>query len=102
MMIPPAEYDKPFVGKVEEFIVNDLDDLETACRQKMIGCARRWSASLCVIYLASDDLIRKHGLPGQTIETLRRHEIAHCNGWNHPPVPDLPKIDPWSLKVSKP
>jgi hypothetical protein len=102
-MVPPAEYDKPFVGKLEEFIVNDLDELASFCwGQKVLGCATRWSASLCVIYLASDELIRKRGLPDQSIETVRRHEIGHCNGWQHPPAPDLPKIDPWNLKVSKP
>jgi hypothetical protein len=104
-MLPPAEYDKPFVGNLKEFIINDLEKLASFCGgQKVLGCAHPIPLpenALCTIYLASDDLIRKRGLPNQTIETVRRHEIAHCNGWYHPPVPDLPKIDPWSLKVSK-
>jgi len=55
--LPPAEYDKPFAGKVEEFLVNDFEDLQRFCRKQnllVLGCATRWSASLCVIYLASD------------------------------------------------
>jgi hypothetical protein len=103
--LPPAEYDKPFAGKVEEFLVNDFEDLQRSCRKQnllVLGCATRWSASLCVIYLASDDLIRKYGWPNQIVDETRRHEIAHCNGWEHPPTPELPKIDPWNLKVNKP
>ena len=107
-VLPPPEYDKPFAGKLEEFIAKDQKELTSFCRglsESVIGCARHWPASesgppLFDIYLAPDELIRRRGL---TTEIVRRHEIAHCNGWNHPPVPDRsPKIDPWSLKVSKP
>jgi len=102
--LPPAEYDKPFAGKLEEFLVNDFEDLQRFCRRQDLlpfGCATRYSASLCVIYLASDDLIRKYGWPDRIIEETRRHEIAHCNGWKHPPTPGFPKIDPWDLKVQQ-
>jgi len=104
IMVPPAEYDKPFVGQLEEFIINDLEELTSFCEGKL-GCAKRLRMGaggpvlLCSIYLPGDELIRRYGW---TIESVRRHEIAHCNGWDHPPAPDLPKIDPWSLKVSKP
>jgi hypothetical protein len=108
--VPPPEYDKPFVGKLTEFIAKDEEEFESFCRGvSRFGCARHWPASesgpaLCDIYLAPDELIRRHWL---TTEIVRRHEIAHCNGWHHPAPPvlpkiDLPKIDPWSLKVSKP
>jgi hypothetical protein len=102
---PPAEYDKPFVGKVEELIAKDHEELKVFCRGlPVIGCAIRWPASeyspaVCLIYLAPDEVIRKYGF---TTELIRRHEIAHCNGWRHPPAPTPPKIDPWSLEVSKP
>jgi hypothetical protein len=104
--VPPAEFDKPFDGRLEEFVVNDLDELEKICRQaSVLGCVRHWPVSetgpaLCDLYRASDELIRRHG-HGLTTELVRRHEIAHCNGWHHP-APGPPKIDPWSLKVSKP
>jgi hypothetical protein len=99
---PPAEYDKPFIGKLEEVVAKDQDELIFFCgKHSKLGCA--WPSPFepsCIIYLASDELIRKSGY---TPEFVRRHEIAHCNGWNHPLVPDRsPKIDPWSLKVSKP
>src|SRR5262249_695645 len=102
IIVPPAEYDKPFVGgTLEEFII---EELISVCEGKL-GCAKRLQPAaggpvvLWSIYLPGDDLIRRHGL---TTEIVRRHEIAHCNSWDHPPSPDLPKIDPWNLKVSKP
>src|ERR1700756_3177101 len=43
---PPAEYDKPFVGKLEEFIAKDLEELESFCwGLSALGCARHWPAS---------------------------------------------------------
>jgi hypothetical protein len=104
VIAPPAEYDKPFVGKLEEFIINDRKELKDLCWGRL-GCAiRRLTTSEisglvydCRIYLPAEELIREYGW---TFEIIRRHEIAHCNGWVHPP--DLPNIDPWSLKVSKP
>jgi hypothetical protein len=104
IIVPPAEFDKPFVGQLEEFIINDLEELTNFC-EGLLGCAKRLQtvsggpALFCSIYLPADELIRRYGL---TIEIVRRHEIAHCNGWDHPPASDLPKIDPWSLKVGKP
>jgi hypothetical protein len=90
--LPPAEYDKPFVGELREFIAKDLDELAGICPEiGAIGCAAGQSdPPICVIWLAPDEIIRKFGL---TTEIVRRHEIGHCNGWRHP------KIDPWSLKV---
>jgi hypothetical protein len=106
VVTPPAEYDKPFVGKLEEFIAKDQEELASFCwGLSVLGCAKHWPASesgppLCDIYLAPDELIRKRGL---TTEIVRRHEMAHCNGWSHPDAPNPPQqIDPWSLKVSKP
>jgi hypothetical protein len=88
-VFPPAEYDKPFVGKLEEFIAKDQEELASFCsgRLSVLGCARHWPASengppLCNIYLAPDELIRTRGF---TTEIVRRHETAHCNGWQHPP-----------------
>jgi hypothetical protein len=94
--LPPLEYDKPFVGRLQEFIVKDRDELAGICPEiGAIGCAGGKPATesdppICVIWLAPDEIIRKFGL---TTEIVRRHEIGHCNGWRHS------KIDPWSLKV---
>jgi hypothetical protein len=82
-VLPPAEYDKPFVGKLEEFIAKDQEELASFCwGLSVLGCAKHWPASesgpaLCDIYLAPDELIRRRG---STTEIVRRHEIAHCNG----------------------
>jgi len=88
-VLPPPEYDKPFAGKLEEFIAKDQEELTSFCRglsASVVGCARHWPASesgppLCDIYLAPDELIRRRGL---TTEIVRRHEIAHCNGCDRP------------------
>jgi hypothetical protein len=30
-VVPPAEYDRPFVGKLEEFIAKDQEEMESFC-----------------------------------------------------------------------
>jgi hypothetical protein len=56
-VVPPAEYDKPFVGKLEEFIAKDQEEMESFCwGLSVVGCAKHWPASesgppLCDIIL---------------------------------------------------
>jgi hypothetical protein len=77
---PPAEYDKPFDGELREIIKNP-DEIEFLCMKSRLGCSRRQvGEALCLIYLAPDEVIRAYGW---TTELVRRHEIAHCNGWGH-------------------
>jgi hypothetical protein len=102
--LPPAEYDKPFPGKLQEFVAKDQEELAGFCPNlegPALGCAQLWrratesNPAYCNIYLAPEERIRKFGL---TTEIVRRHEIGHCNGWVHGPF-GLPSIDPWNLKV---
>jgi len=101
-VLPPPEYDKPFAGKLEEFIAKDQKELTSFCRglsESVIGCARHWPASesgppLCDIYLAPDELIRRRGLPPKLYAAMRSR-IAMVGIIRR-------FIDPWSLKVSKP
>src|SRR5262245_20705259 len=68
IIVPPAEYDKPFVGKLEEFIINDRKELKNFCGGRL-GCAIRRLASSeinglvfdCRIYLPAEELIRESG-----------------------------------------
>ena len=101
IIFPPPEFDRPFDGRLEEFIVKDHEELANFCGQQLaFGCAfPAFDRRSCLIYLLPDDFQRRYGI---TIEIARRHEIAHCNGWHHPHHPPLPGIDPWSLEVSKP
>jgi hypothetical protein len=83
---PPSRWDHAFVGDLVE---KDLPskEAEDLCFQlgngKAEACAgvgtyttgEKIGQRICIIVIASDDL---HG----TLERYRRHEIAHCNGWN--------------------
>ncbi len=83
--LPPPEYSKPWAGQVVETIAYDREDLDRLCAPQpqkggILGCAHR-SGSDCVISIAPLDVLKKRDI---MIEAVRRHEIAHCNGWHHP------------------
>jgi hypothetical protein len=83
---PPARWDHKFVG---DLIEKDLPakEAEDLClklgNRKAEACAgvgtytsgEKIGQRICIIVIATDD---RHG----TLEQYRRHEIAHCNGWN--------------------
>lgn len=83
---PPARWDHAFVG---DLIEKDLpsNEAKDLCLKlgngKAEACAgvgtyttgEKTGRRICIIVIASDDL---HG----TLAQYRRHEIAHCNGWN--------------------
>ncbi len=74
---PPARYDLPFVGPPVVESVLDAMEVDHLCRQggakavgQIIGCSFTLGR-YCFIILSEDSAV------------LRRHEIAHCNGWRH-------------------
>ena len=88
-VIPPAEFDRPYKGKLTIIREPDLEKLRKQCSPTAsplvgasIGCAHHDDTS-CTVYLASDDAIRARGF---TSAIVLRHEIGHCNGWpgGHP------------------
>jgi hypothetical protein len=91
LMLPPAQYDKPYDGDLTIKMVATLEELQSACRvtnAKMLACAIH-NAKSCVIYMVADEVMRQRGW---NTGLLLRHEIGHCNGWpgDHPdqrPVP---------------
>jgi hypothetical protein len=78
---PPAQYDHAYDGPVDERVTSvfEVRKLCTALGASARGVACSWiSDGVCHIVLPNDELT--------PVDTYRRHEIAHCNGWpaNHP------------------
>ena len=78
---PPAKYDHPYDGQVVERVMPE-DEVRSACMSMgldILTAACSWRInSTCYVFLPTD---------GQApVDTYRRHEIAHCNGWpaDHP------------------
>ena len=78
---PPAKYDHPYDGQVVERVMPE-DEVRSACMSMgldSLTAACSWRInSTCYVFLPTD---------GQApVDTYRRHEIAHCNGWpaDHP------------------
>src|SRR5579872_3649928 len=68
--LPPPKYDHPYNGSL---VVHTLSESEAVARCGEIACATPpWHGHPCVITLP-----RNH----PALALLRRHEIAHCNGW---------------------
>lgn len=70
----PPEFDHPYAGEVVEF----SDDVERDCGAGTAACmviAPNYPGDKCFI------VIPRRG--GRWRDYLRRHEVAHCNGWRH-------------------
>jgi hypothetical protein len=78
---PPAQYNHPYNGQVIERVVPEAE-VRTICMSMgadlLVRACSQHSNGTCYIVLPNDG--------GAPIETFRRHEIAHCNGWpaDHP------------------
>jgi len=100
-LVPPARYDHPYTGLLLEKIAEDPIDLAHRCwpqtGKNISGSAFVSgnsttgengsgfdSTRYCRIIIAPDYVLAQRQL---TREQVRRHEIAHCNGWagDHPP-----------------
>jgi hypothetical protein len=74
---PPQEYIRPYHGQVIERVL-PLAQARAACRTRGVASdACSWtSKGKCYIVIP-------RGGPVKSLASYRRHEIAHCNGWNH-------------------
>ena len=75
-LIPPPEYDYPYDGVVHVEVV-DRDNIQRECGgpPNIAGCA--WvDNDICYVIIAGKTL-------RASVEDILRHEIAHCNGWEH-------------------
>jgi hypothetical protein len=84
-LVPPKEFDRPFAAKVIVVTARDQNHVRELCpKAKFIAgfpalaCSYLTSAWDCKIVVAADDVIKAVGFPP---ELVKRHEIAHCNGW---------------------
>src|SRR5262249_49689383 len=87
LILPPAYYDHPFDGVVIENAITDMADMARVCAPNPLAavamaCASRYThpsgERRCYIYIAPDDYLNRYRV---TIDAVRRHEVAHCNGW---------------------
>src|SRR5215472_7608823 len=74
---PPAQYNHPYHGRVDERVIS-VAEARALCNSlnpsPPAGVACSWvSNGTCHIVLPND-----YQAP---VDTYRRHEIAHCNGW---------------------
>jgi hypothetical protein len=86
-MTPPAEFDHRHKGIVIITRTKDQAETRKLCAVPFpmplaIGCAKTVLAGTilvgCEIVISPDSVI---ALSGLTLEFVKRHEIAHCNGW---------------------
>jgi hypothetical protein len=78
LLAPPAQYDHPYSGQVIEQRLSQAE-LMRLCRGPAEGCATVING-VCYIALPASEK------DANVLAAMRRHELAHCNGWpgNHP------------------
>ena len=74
-LLPPAKYDRPYVGRLTLEITTDLPSRCPATTT--IACARREQFSCSIIMIPDETIIRR----GLDPLVVFRHEQGHCNGW---------------------
>jgi hypothetical protein len=74
---PPQQYIRPYHGPVIERVL-PLAQARALCRTRGVSAdACSWtSKGKCFVIIPRDG-------PVKSLAAYRRHEIAHCNGWNH-------------------
>jgi hypothetical protein len=78
LLAPPPQYDHPYSGQVIEQRLSQAE-LMRLCRGPAEGCASV-NNGVCHIALPASEK------DARVLAAMRRHELAHCNGWpaNHP------------------
>jgi hypothetical protein len=96
-LMPPPKYDKLYDGELEIRLFSNAADVQQACKNvsdvhsSETGCARfPDDHKRCWLYLAIEDLAKRQG---RNYAFLLRHELAHCNGWKHPPTMEGQKFN---------
>ena len=84
MLLPPAQYDHPPSMPVIERVL-PWNELQRVCRgvieREKFTTATGYGAWGCSVVKAGKCCVARIDVPG-----VRRHELAHCNGWprDHP------------------
>jgi hypothetical protein len=80
LLEPPKQFIHPFKGPVIERVVSSAD-VERLC-------GFRWSVGVSCSWVLKGacHIIRPKDGPITDAKAIRRHELAHCNGWpvSHP------------------
>jgi len=85
-LLPPLQYDKPYTGGMLVIRVGHTEEeMKILCPMEFKFGYPRLACSfhrpgVCVIIVASDEMIRKYGLDP---DVALRHEHGHCNGWGN-------------------
>lgn len=87
---PPSYWDHAFDGEVIEYKEVTKDQMAGICsnyKEKapyMLGCSFR-RADKCYVFVAEEKWLKANHT---SMGMVRRHEIAHCNGWpaDHPTI----------------
>lgn len=87
-LLPPAEFDHPYSGKLTVVRVTQ-DTLRQTCGEArgvkpgvpILGCALSYfNYTVCNVMIANDDVLNASTY---SYDFIFRHEIGHCNGWHH-------------------
>jgi hypothetical protein len=80
-VVPPLEFDHPYVGGEVGVVRGDAVAMGKLCNKTSwpvpLGCSRLFGPT-CIIYMANDDILHQYGW---TVDIVRRHEEGHCNGF---------------------
>src|SRR3989442_7646776 len=78
--LPPAEFDKPYTGKLIIRRFETEEEIERICKgsAKYACAARVADGSACYLFVGNDNVLKRNHVP---YEFMLRHELGHCNGW---------------------
>lgn len=80
--VPPTIYDHSFSGTLIELRWT-AEQIDWACDPGALACAYTnvgGDSQVCIINIP---VVGPGGIAPRTYAIMRRHEIAHCNGWRH-------------------
>lgn len=79
---PPPQYVHPTSGPVIERRLT-AEEVENICGRGSQACSLKPLSAdgTCFLWMP---IVGRGGVGSRTFAALRRHEIAHCNGWKHP------------------
>src|SRR5579864_9752272 len=74
---PPAHYNHPYGGQVIERVLSLREARRVCARMGLSSDACSWTIKgKCFVVIPRDG-------PAPDLQAYRRHEVAHCNGWEH-------------------
>lgn len=84
VLAPPEAFDRPYDGiLIVEYVKPDavtaLCKGARSARGKIVAACAMRRAGICRIVFPLDTGVH----PRKRLDLLMRHEIAHCNGWEH-------------------